>query len=132
MLSILRSKESNFDRASGILSLNLISKSQEPPENTPNRTYLSKFQSTQTLFLRRCEIEFLPTQWTYQYLSNIKQVKTGTVDTRAVMGVNNTPIPERRRRSRLDLPEAGMRGSRLFVRDRKVPGTGKTTKRRKL
>ena len=62
----------------------------------------------------------------------IKQVKTGTVDTRTTMGVNNTPSPEGRRRSRLDLPKVGPSGSELFVRDGEVPGTGTTTERRKL
>lgn len=68
----------------------------------------------------------------YDYLSNSKQVETSTADTRTIMGVNNTPIPEGRWRSRLNLPKVGSSGSELSVLDGAVPGKGTTTEKRKL
>ena len=78
------------------------------------------------------EIRTIDDNRKYQYLSNINQVKTGTADTRTMMGVSYTPSSEGRRRSRLDLPKVGPSGSELFVRDGEVPGIGTMTKRRKL
>ena len=58
----------------------------------------------------------------------IKQVKTGTVDTRTTMGVNNTPSPEGRRRSRLDLPKAGPSDQNSSFETVKFQGQGQQPK----
>ena len=51
---------------------------------------------------------------------------------RTTMGVNNTPSPEGRRRSRSDLPRAASNREELFVRDDGRPGTGATVERRRF